>query len=156
MHSHAHVGSPHACTQAADGIEEEVAMAGMARGLSRLQVRLVDRLLIWLLAPAALEAERYPELAQAEPGLAAIFLQAARRRETQLGQAPLGVDLDQGGWDASEDGARLRWAYAEAGRLLKAYSGLRATLQEQMVAGVSAGDCVVLLEESMKGQVRAV
>jgi hypothetical protein len=67
-----------------------------------------------------------------------------------------GGDLDQGGWDASEDGARLRWAYAEAGRLLKAYSGLRATLQEQMVAGVSAGDCVVLLEESMKGQVRAV
>ena len=76
--------------------------------------RLIDRILIWLYAPAALEASRYSELLQADPSLAATFLAAARRRE-----AAIGVDVLQGGWSADEDDERLRWAYAEARRLVR-------------------------------------
>jgi hypothetical protein len=59
--------------------------------------RLVDRILIWLLAPVALEASQYRgELLQADPTLAPQFLGAVRRR-----QATADVDVDQGGWSAS-------------------------------------------------------
>ena len=110
-----------------------------------LPPRLVDRTLIWLMAPTALEASEYRELMQAEPTLGAQFLSAARRRE-----AATGVDVTQGGWADDEDDARLRWAYSEARRLLQRYSGVRTELQEVMAAGVSAGDCVNLIEDRLK------
>jgi uncharacterized protein YoaH (UPF0181 family) len=44
----------------------------------------------------------------------------------------------------------VRWAFSEARRLLQRYSGVREALQEQMAAGVSAGECVVLIEERLK------
>jgi len=113
--------------------------------------RLVDRTLIWLLAPAALEMMQYREMLQAEPSLAAQFLGAARRRE-----ATLGVDVAQGGWAADDDEERVRWAYAEARRLLQRYSGVREELQERMAAGVSAGDCANLIEEKLKNSWAAV
>ena len=66
------------------------------------------------------------------------------------GQAALGVDVQDGGWDASEDEGRVRWAYSEARRLLQRYSGVREALQERMAAGVSAGECVALIEDRTK------
>jgi hypothetical protein len=83
-------------------------------------------------------------LLQAEPLLAQRFLEAARRRE-----ASLGVDVQDGGWSPEEDEQRVRWAYAEARRLLQRYSGVREALQERMASGVSAGECVVLIEERL-------
>jgi len=109
--------------------------------------RAVDRTLIWLLAPTALEnLQSGDEPGLADPAIAASFLAEARRR-----QASLDVDLEAGGWTLDEDDARLRWAYAESRQLLKRYSGLRGKLQERMVNGVSAGDCVNLVEEELKG-----
>ena len=130
--------------------------------------RLVDRVLIWLMAPAALEIMSYKELLQADATLGRQFLSAARRRE-----ASLGVDVTQGGWGAAAaaaDGAggggeaaidaadeqRVRWAYGEARRLLTRYSGVREVLQQQMASGVSAGDCVVLIEDRLKNQWAAI
>ena len=52
----------------------------------------------------------------------------------------------------AEDELRVRWAYGEAKRLLSRYSGVREALQQQMASGVSAGDCVVLIEERLKNQ----
>jgi len=111
--------------------------------------RLVDRLLIWLLAPVAAEKESFGDLVTSDPSVAANLLSAARRRE-----ASLGIDVSAGGWadDPAADEARLRWAFSEARRLLQRYSGMREELQEQMVAGVSVGDCVVLIEERCKNQ----
>jgi hypothetical protein len=114
--------------------------------------RLVDRILIWLLAPVALEASQYRgELLQADPTLAPQFLGAVRRR-----QATADVDVDQGGWSASEDEVRVRWAYAEARQLLQRYASVREALQERMAAGVSAGECVLLIEERLKNSWGAV
>ena len=82
---------------------------------------------------------------QSEPSLGTSFLEAARRRE-----ASLGVDVQDGGWALEEDEERVRWAYSEARKLLQRYSGVREALQERMSAGVSAGECVVLIEERLK------
>ena len=87
----------------------------------------------------------YREMLQSEPSLAQRFLEAARRRE-----ASLGVDVQDGGWGAEEDEQRVRWAYAEARKLLQRYSGVREALQERMATGVSAGECVCLIEERLK------
>ena len=46
----------------------------------------------------------------------------------------------------------MRWAYAEAKRLLQRYSGLREQLQESMVTGVSVGDCALVVEDRLKTQ----
>lgn len=132
---------------AGDAIEENL-------GGSRLQARLVDRLLIWLVAPAALESQLYEEMLLAQPTLAAQFLASVRRR--RVGSQLVGLDVNQGGWSAEDDEGRLRWAYAEAKKLLRKYSGVREELQEQMVAGVSAGDCVALLEKNLKCSLQAV
>ena len=91
------------------------------------------------------------ELLQADPTLAPQFLGAVRRR-----QATADVDVDQGGWSASEDEVRVRWAYAEARQLLQRYASVREALQERMAAGVSAGECVLLIEERLKNSWGAV
>ena len=81
----------------------------------------------------------------AEPSLAVRFLEAARRRE-----ASLGVDVQDGGWSPEEDEARVAWAYGESRKLLQRYSGVREALQERMATGVSAGECVTLIEDRLK------
>ena len=115
--------------------------------------RLIDRVLIWLVAPVALEVANYRDVQLADGSLGVQFLSAARRRE-----ASLGVDVQQGAWGSDEqsDELRVRWAYGEARRLLQRYSGIREALQQSMAAGVSAGDCVVLIEERLKGQWAAI
>ena len=57
------------------------------------------------------------------------------------------MDVQQGGWAAEEDEARVRWALAEARALLARSSGVRDVLQGRMEAGTSFGDCVALVEE---------
>ena len=109
--------------------------------------RLLDRLLIWMLAPAAAESLKYSgELTQSDPAIGARLLEAARRRE-----ASLGVDVTQGGWGGAEDDdLRLRWAYSEARKLCQRYSGLTGEVAEQMAAGSSAGDCATTIERRLK------
>lgn len=132
----------------------------------RGSARLVDRALIWLLAPLAIEVAYETAAASASstsispdvvasPSLseAREFLQAARRREVALG-----LEVDEGGWQPGRDPAvaddvRLRWAYAEARRLLARFSGLRNSIQESMMRGVSFGACVALVEGSVRGQI---
>lgn len=112
--------------------------------------RVVDRLLLWLLAPAALEVAQFGEVRVADPSVALEFVKAARRRE-----AFHGVDVSQGGeWLPEEDEQRVAWAYAEAGALLRRCSALQQALQERMVEGVSVGECVVLVEEQLGNQVQ--
>lgn len=62
-----------------------------------------------------------------------------------------GVAFLRSGWGGpEEDEKRVRWAFGEARRLVQRYSGVREALQERMSAGVSAGECVVLIEEQLK------
>ena len=130
--------------------------------------RIVDRVLIWLLAPAGIasavrraggggggaspeDADVLTALAAESASAARAFLDAARRRE-----AALGVDPQQGGWAISDedDERRLRWAYGEACALATRFGGVRVELEEAMVeGGVSAGACVLLIEKRLSGVV---
>ena len=112
---------------------------------ARGSARLVDRVLIWLLAPVALEAILYRETVGSNPALGATFIGAARRKEGETG-----VDFNDGGWADDDEEERVRWAYAEALSLLKKYSGLREALAERMAAGVSVGDSVGIIEDRLK------
>jgi hypothetical protein len=108
--------------------------------------RVVDRTLVWLLAPAAAEAAEFDGVLRvAEPAQAAAFLAALRR-------APAAdALLADGGWGADEDGVRVDWAYAQAARILKqvapAHEGLRRAMEE---GGLSAGRAVVLVEQALR------
>ena len=139
------------CMAFAPTAERPLDMLVQAGELSTLpsgqQPRVIDRLLIWAMAPVAAEQLVYRESLVSEPELGLNLLRASRRRE-----ASLGVDVQQGGWRVDEDELRVRWAYAEARRLLQRYSGLREQLQESMVTGVSVGDCALLVEERLKNQ----
>lgn len=111
------------------------------------EARLVDRVLIWLLAPAAAENSAYNgEMLLSDAAVAKRFLEAARRRE-----GTTGVDVQDGIWKLEEDDKRIDWAYSESKKLLDRYSSQRQALQDRMAAGVSAGDCVVLVEEALGG-----
>ena len=86
--------------------------------------RLIDRTLIWLLAPAALETATYREMLQAEPSLAYRFLEAARRRE-----ATLGIDVQQGPLVSNCDLPQNRKLQALAGATAAPKAGADATVK---------------------------
>ncbi|KAL1526688.1 hypothetical protein AB1Y20_015390 [Prymnesium parvum] len=123
-------------------------LAALASGGSP---RLLDRLLVWLMAPVAVESLQYRQTLRSDPQLPLSLLKAARRRE-----ATLGIDPNDGGWTREQDEERVKWALAEARALLKRYSGLREEIQERMVSGVSAGECVLLIERRLKNQWGAI
>ena len=109
------------------------------------RARLIDRILIWLVTPAALETlARQPLSLAVSPKVAVDFVQAARRREAQIG-----VDVQQGGWEASDDEARVRWAFAQATAMLRTCAAAREAVQDKLVDGSSLGACALLVEERL-------
>ena len=125
----------------------ELQTAAKSAAIAVGQVRLVDRLLVWLLAATAHEELAFAgQPLVSDPTAARTLLETARRREARLG-----VDVLQGGWRVEEDDGRLAWAYAEARALLQRTEGLRAQLQEAMLSGSSFGDCVVQVERQLGG-----
>jgi len=129
-------------------------IASSSEEMSKLlgpQPRLIDRMLIWLMAPVVAEQTAYGGIIISRPGLALEMLQAARRRE-----ASLGIDVQQGGWTREEDEARVRWAFTEAKKLLSSYGGVREALTEQMTIGSSVGGSVQLVENRLKSRWGAI
>ena len=47
--------------------------------------------------------------------------------------------MDQGGWTREEDELRVRWAFAEARRMLQLFAGVRDVVEKRMAAGTSFG-----------------
>jgi len=109
--------------------------------------RLTDRILIWLLAPAAMESSSASDgqVGHSSPNFAMDFLRAARRQEVLHG-----VNVQQGGWVLEDDDARVRWAFAEAKALLRQHANLREELQELLAIGTSFGECVMKVEERLQ------
>jgi hypothetical protein len=92
-----------------------------------LDDRTVERYLVWLMAGVAAESMMDGVLVESDAALAREFLRATSRPGE----------------------GRVVAAYASARRLLTRHQVLHAELADSMLAGLSAGECVNLLEKSL-------
>jgi len=105
------------------------------------------KVLIWLMAPVAMEISKYPQLMSSEPREASGFLQrlADKSKNAEYAQTALEGALPVG--DEQTD-KYLRWALAEADLLLRNNAKTVDALSEALAGGAATvGDCVAVLED---------
>lgn len=112
------------------------------------------KMLIWLLAPVAMESSLHPQLIASEPREARGLLKRLEEKAGVFGVEDVlgGILQSDGGADDEEKlqerGDLLRWAYAEADLLLRDNKGTVVELSERLIGGASTiGDCVAVIEE---------
>ena len=105
------------------------------------------KVLIWLMAPVAMELSKYPQLLSSEPREALGFLQRLddkSKNNIQIGQTLEGALPD----DEGQTDAYLRWALAEADLLLRSNAKAVDALSDALAGGAATvGDCVAILED---------
>ena len=105
------------------------------------------KLLIWLMAPVAMELSKHPQLLSSEPREGRGFL---RRLADRARSDPAGAGAALEGAlpaDDAEAEACLRWALAEADALLRDHARTVEALAEALAGGAATvGDCVAVLE----------
>ena len=110
------------------------------------------KVLIWIMAPVAMESSRHAQLIASDPREGAGLLKRLREKAgTVCAEAAdsiddmLGVDMDAAG---EETDALLRWAYAEADTLIRDNKNVVDELTERLAGGAATvGDCVAVLED---------
>lgn len=106
----------------------------------------VLKVLIWLMAPVAMELSRHPQLLSSDAEVGRGFLQ-------RLGDKARVLDYLDALEGALPDGEEetddyLRWAIAEADAILRDNADVVGTLGEALVGGAATvGDCVAVLED---------
>ena len=108
------------------------------------------KVLVWLMAPVAMELSKYPQLMSSEPREARGLLQrlANKMKEKNQSTAAVLALTDALPVDDEEMDAYLRWALAEADILLRSYTKVVDALSEVLAGGAATvGDCVALLED---------
>jgi hypothetical protein len=102
---------------------------------------MVMRILIWLMAPIAMESASYPILIFSDPKEAGAFMD---RCEELFGSN----DDDRVFWDASNRDMVLKWAYTEADLLLRENKRTIKEIALRLAGGAATiGDCVAVLEQ---------
>ncbi|KAL3800885.1 hypothetical protein ACHAW5_002036 [Stephanodiscus triporus] len=112
------------------------------------------KVMVWLMAPVAMELSRYPRLMSSEPREASGFLDrlasaSASTMASGGGSSPgtLSALADALPADDEERDAYLRWALAEADVLLRRNAKVVDSLSGALAGGAAtAGDCVAILE----------
>eukprot|EP00555_Chaetoceros_dichaeta_P005961 CAMPEP_0198266030 /NCGR_PEP_ID=MMETSP1447-20131203/26132_1 /TAXON_ID=420782 /ORGANISM="Chaetoceros dichaeta, Strain CCMP1751" /LENGTH=584 /DNA_ID=CAMNT_0043955865 /DNA_START=179 /DNA_END=1933 /DNA_ORIENTATION=+ len=110
------------------------------------------KMLVWLLAPVAMESSLHPQLIASEPREARGLLKRLEEKASFFGVEDIleGI-LHFDGDDEEklqERGDLLRWAYAEADLLLRDNKSTIVELSERLIGGASTiGDCVAVIEE---------
>jgi len=110
------------------------------------------KMLVWLLAPVAMESSLHPQLIASEPREARGLLKRLEEKASVFGvEDVLDGILHFDGDDEEklqERGDLLRWAYAEADLLLRDNKSTIVELSERLIGGASTiGDCVAVIEE---------
>ena len=96
------------------------------------------KVLIWLMAPVAMELSKYPQLMASEPREAAGLLERLSRKQILDGILPE---------DDEQRDIYIRWALAEADQLLRNNAKTVDQLSEALAGGAATvGDCVAILE----------
>lgn len=109
------------------------------------------KVLIWLMAPVAMEISKHPQLLSSEPREASGFLDQLAKVGAGVGGAgdvyPSSALSDALPGDDGERDAYLRWALAEADSLLRRNAREVEALSVALAGGAATvGDCVAILE----------
>ena len=121
-----------------DNIEIKGKLDNLASDVGLLKV------LIWLMAPVAMEISKYPQLISSDPREAIGFLQRLTEKSRSLQSQELSDALPE---DDAQIDQYLRWALAEADQLLRNNRKTVDTLSEALAGGAATvGDCVAILE----------
>jgi hypothetical protein len=101
------------------------------------------KMLIWVLAPVAVEASKHPQLVMSDP----------RESEGLLERLEDKASFFQDGdlfWTVSDDEKRdlLKWAFAEADVLIRSNMKVVTEISERLAGGAATvGDCVAVIED---------
>ena len=102
------------------------------------------KVLIWLMAPVAMEISKYPQLISSDPREAYGFLQRLGEKSQTIQSNELSAALPE---DESQVDDYLRWALAEADLILRNNRKVVDSLSEALAGGAATvGDCVAILE----------
>ena len=100
------------------------------------------KMLVWLMAPVAMESVKHPQLIQSDPREADGFL--SRLEKSNL------INKEDLWWlqeGSQEKEDMLKWAYAEAGLLLRRQNTVVTEITERLASGAATvGDCVATIE----------
>eukprot|EP00970_Alexandrium_tamarense_P003892 scaffold658_cov184-Alexandrium_tamarense.AAC.3 len=105
------------------------------------------KVLIWLMAPVAMEISKHPQLISSDPREALGFLKRLDEKAANLGYAE-GALRDALPGDEVQTDDYLRWALGEADLLLRNNRRTVDLLSEALAGGAATvGDCVAVLED---------
>jgi len=100
------------------------------------------KMLVWLMAPVAMEGVKHPQLIQSDPREADGFL-------TRLEKSNL-INKEDLWWleeGSQEKEDMLKWAYAEADLMLRRQNTVVTEITERLASGAATvGDCVAAIE----------
>lgn len=100
------------------------------------------KMLVWLMAPVAIESAKHPQLIQSDPREAGGFMERLEKSNL-INKSDLWW-LEEGD-EEKED--MLKWAYAEADVLLRRQSTIVTEITERLASGAATvGDCVAAIE----------
>lgn len=105
--------------------------------------RIVDKCLIWLVAPVAAELAVDATLINSNLWAARDFMTAVRRKDTQKRRLTI-----------IESDTRIRTAISVASSLLSDYQQTHAALTDALLAGASVGECVSLISDRFADSVQ--
>lgn len=107
----------------------------------------IMKMLIWLMAPVAIESSFYPQLIASDPREARGFLLRLKEKARVFGAEEVIGNIIQTGNSEKEIEDLLKWSYAEADLLLRQNRVVVTELTERLIGGASTvGDCVSVLE----------
>ena len=104
----------------------------------------IMKMLIWLMAPVAMESSKHAQLIVSDPREAAGFLTRLQQRAELFGDENVLWWMDE----EQERDDLLKWAYAEADNLLRTNKNVVTELTERLAGGAATvGDCVAVMED---------
>ena len=130
-----------------NALEAAVLVAESTQSDSNLDTLLTNngimKVLVWLMAPVAMESLKHPELISSDPREADGFL--ARLEKSRL------IDTSQLWWvmDGPEERSdMLKWAYTEADLLIRSNMEIVTEISQRLTGGAATvADCVAATED---------
>ena len=101
------------------------------------------KMLIWLMAPVAMESSKHAQLIVSDPRESGGLLKRLQDRAELFGSTDILWWMD----NDEERNDFLKWAYAEADNLLRSNKATVTELTERLAGGAATvGDCVAVME----------